>query len=87
MSKPVRVKLEATFLMRTYIEDWRNDANLDAVLRVLDAMFEEVDFSAEGNVMGPCTCSMDAEDFMTTGEPSTTDPDCPWHGDRESARD
>ena len=83
MSKPVRVKLEAGFLLRTYMPDWRNDANLDAAMRVLSAMFEEVHISVEGDEVGPCSCSMDAEDFFTTGEPSDSDPDCPWHGDRE----
>lgn len=83
MDKPVRVKMEVEFLLRTVMPDWRDDANLDAAMRVLQAMFEEVDIGMEGKEVGPCTCSMDAEDFFTTGHPSETDPACPWHGDRD----
>lgn len=81
MSDAVRVKMEAQFLLRTVMPDWRDDHDLDVAMRVLGALFEEFDVSFEGRRIGGCTCSMDAEDFMTTGHPSTTDPACPWHGD------
>ena len=82
MSEPVRVTMEVSFLLRTVMPDWRDDTNLDAAVTVLQAMFEEVDWAMEGERIGPCSCSMVAEDFWTTGEPSGTDPACPWHGDR-----
>ena len=81
MGDAVRVKMEATFLLRTFMPDWRDDANLDAAMTVLSAMFEEADFSVEGYRVGPCTCSMDMEDLFTTGEPGAPDPACPWHGE------
>ena len=81
MTKPIRVRMAATFLLRTYVPDWRDDADLDVADRVLGALFEEVEVSYKGEEVGPCSCSMDAEDYLTTGEPSITDPDCPWHGE------
>ena len=81
MTKAIRVKMDASFLLRTYCSDWRDDANLEAVVRVLEAMFEEADVSVEGHEVGPCTCPISGEDFFTTGSPGETDSHCPWHGD------
>ena len=83
MSDRVRVKMEATFLLRTYMPDWRDSADLDVAIRLVEALFEEVDVSFEGKKLGDCTCSMAVDDLFTTGEPSDPDPSCPWHGNRE----
>ena len=49
MSDRVRVKMEATFLLRTYMPDWRDSADLDVAIRLMGALFEEADVSFEGS--------------------------------------
>ena len=81
-TRAIRVKMEATFLLRTYMPDWRDDRDLDVAARVLGALFEDVDLAVEGTEVGPCTCPAPDVEELLTGVAGKPDPSCPWHGDR-----
>lgn len=79
MTRAIRVKMEATFLLRTYQPDWRDVLDIDVATRVLGALFEDFDAAFEGEEVGPCTCPPPDTEELLTGE-FKSGPDCPWHG-------
>lgn len=78
---PVRVVMEVEFLLRA-AGDWREDEDVNAVVTILHAMFEDVSVTGSSEVVGDCTCDS-GEPWA--GDPDETDADCPWHGKRGGA--
>lgn len=78
----VSVKMEVSFLLRTYMPDWRDTHDLEVAERVLSALFEDVDIAWEGELMGDCTCPPPDVAELLHGEEPKRDPSCQWHGTR-----